>query len=419
MSAFRLGARLRRRRGTSGHAYRRTSVGLIALMAIVGLSIAGGTVWGDAGKAVQPQWPKRTLVGVLEASPGYFATERRNGIGVVTLSVLWAKVEPRNGRFSDAYAARVNGEIADARRHGLEVSLDLGLQYAPGWVFSLPGGTRFVDQYHQSFGGSAASGNNVANGVTDPAVRAAQARYLRWVGGHIGRGLVLSVREGGGPFGELRYPDAAYRGHTDCWWAFDASSQKTVALRQRPGRGTAASARRFLTAYNADLDRYGLWLDGQVAADFTAKRLLLLPGWGQRPGTAGAVASSRLTRSPAEFNEGLDWTALVAGLRHPAGTVLYTTYLDAPTLRPTPQLESPLSYLASIDRAGRFRLGGENTGGGSQALMDSVLSAARAHHLTVVNWMSQAQLAADQRSSRPSGPTFSSYGRAATRLLHR
>ena len=66
----------------------------------------------------------------------------------------------------------------------------------------------------------------------------------------------------------------------------------------------------------------------------------------------------------SEYNEGLDWTDLLHVLPDPAHSVAYTTYLDAQTVLPTPQLEDPADFLASLVAGTPIQLGGENTGTG-------------------------------------------------------
>jgi hypothetical protein len=389
-------------------------IGLVVALAAAGLAarpLLPSTK--DQGRAAS----SGTVAGILEASSPYFSTERASGFGEVTLTVAWTQAEPTRGHFSSSYAATVNAEITKATKDGLKVSLDIGLQYPPQWVFRLAGGTRFVNQYGEAFTGSAPSGNDVANAVTDSAVRRAEGVYLHWAGQHIGRGRIQSVREGGGPFGELRYPGPDYDGHTNCWWAYDTSSQNRAALRYRPGQGTVSAARAFLDEYDTDLTDYGVWLNDQIAGDFTVPRLLLLPGWGERPGGAAGVVSSRLGSSPAEFNEGLDWPQLIARLAHRATTVLYTTYLDAPMVRRTVQLEDPIAYLTHLDAGRRSPLGGENTGGGSNATVALILRRAAQYRLVVVNWMDQAQLVGDRRAHVASAPTFATYAADLRRYL--
>jgi hypothetical protein len=118
----------------------------------------------------------RPLLGVLGATGAHYAEEKNAGIGVVTIAASWASSQPTSGAFSTTYAAQLNGRIDAAKAAGFEVILDPGIQYTPAWVFDLPGGTRFVNQYGDVFSGAAASGDNVANAVTNAAVRSALGR---------------------------------------------------------------------------------------------------------------------------------------------------------------------------------------------------------------------------------------------------
>ena len=222
-------------------------------------------------------------------------------------------------------------------------------------MFALPGGTYFVDQYGDVFTGPSGSGNRVANAVTDMAVRSALASYLAALAHAIPAGLLSAVRAGGGPYGELRYPSSSYAGHTDCWWAYDQSTQATSPVPGwRPGTGSVARATAFLNSYNANLTQFAAWQDSTYSSDFRVPVLLLMPGWGQRPGVAAEVESSLLTKSYPEFNQGLDWPAELAALPDKASTIAYTTYLDAPSF---PGNEDPANYLASLAAPYGMRLG--------------------------------------------------------------
>jgi hypothetical protein len=153
-------------------------------------------------------------LGVLGVSGDYFAQEKANGIKYVTVGVGWANAEPANGSFDVSYASSISQEIVAARAAGLGVILDPGLQYAPAWALTLSGGTQFVDQYGDIFTGSPTSGNDVVNAVTDMAVRSAEGSYLQWLGAQLSGAGLVAIRVGGGPFGELRYPEGSYNGHT-------------------------------------------------------------------------------------------------------------------------------------------------------------------------------------------------------------
>jgi hypothetical protein len=245
---------------------------------------------------------------------------------------------------------------------------------------------------------------------------------LHWLGTQIPSGSLLAVRQGGGPLGEIRYPEAVYGAGTNCYWAYDASTQSTLPASVRgwvPGTGTAAQATTFLNAYNGDLVNYSMWLNGQLRSDFATRELLLLPGWGQRPGAAASVESALLAPATAgnaekfsEFNEGLDWSDLFHVLPDRTHVVAYTTYLDAQTVLPTPQLEDPADFLASLVAGTPVQLGGENTGTGTLATMTFCMAQALRLDFFIVNWMGQSQLLATAAGTDPAGPTLAQLGAA-------
>jgi hypothetical protein len=326
----------------------------------------------------------------------------------------WNNAEPTQGAFDMTYLAGVNAQIAAAVSSGFGVVLDPGIQYPPGWVFGLPGGTRFIDQYGDVFTGAGDSGNNVVNTVTNPAVHTALAGYLAGLGARIDRKDLLAVRQGGGPTGELRYPDAKFNGHTDCWWAFDSDTQASSPVPGwKPGTGTTAQAAQFLATYNSNLNKVGAWLNAEFTADFATTNLVMLPGWGERPGDRAAVVASRLTVSSDEWNQGLDWVDLLPSLPNRATSIAYTTYLDAPSF---PGNADPADYLATLVVPGNLREGGENTGNGDLAALNLSLQRAKSLHFFLVNWMDERQVVASSTGARAVGPTFSDLRRASSLL---
>ena len=385
---------------------RNTIACCVILASVMTMSVlAEGT--SSAHGTVQATAISSPLLGVLGASSQHFDQEHSGGVDVITVSVGWNYAEPTDGAFSTAYIMGVKNEIDLAKSAGLGVVLDPGLQYPPDWVFSLPGGTRFVNQYGDIFTGSEPSGNNVANAVTDMAVRNAESTYLAWLGSQIPGKSLTAIRQGGGPLGELRYPDAIYRGHTDSYWAYDASTKAVSPVPGWvPGTGTTAQAAAFLNSYNAALDGYGIWMNGQLEADFGTEELVMLPGWGERPGGSVSEVSSLLTLNMDEFNEGLDWNNLLSSLPDAEHSAAYITYLDAPTVKPTLQLEDPADYVATLVGGTSIRLGGENTGDGTIADMELCVKRAKALHFFIVQWMDEAQLIASGAGEDPGGPTL-------------
>ena len=213
----------------------------------------------------------------------------------------------------------------------------------------------------------------------------------------------------------MRYPLPDDNGHTNSYWAYDASTQAALSPSVQgwtPGTGTAAQAQTFLAAYNQNIVNYGVWLNGQLENDFNTKELVLLPGWGERPGGAGTVVAALLqpAESMDEFNEGLDWTDLLGSLPDQSNSVAYTTYLDGATVLPTPQLEDPADYIASLVAGTSLLLGGENTGNGSVAAMHLCIDRAVALKYFIVDWNDEAQLIASDSGQDPGGPTLAELG---------
>jgi hypothetical protein len=331
---------------------------------------------------------------LLDPDGTHYQEERADGVDLVTIPVGWNLAEPEEGSFSNAYIQSVIAQLEAAKAVGLSVILDPGIQYAPAWAMSLSASSQFEDQYGDLFGGAAASGDEVPNAVTDPTVRTALGAYLAWLGGQFPTGLLYAVRVGGGPDGELRYPPSTFNGHTNCYWAYDPVSRASSPVPGwAPGMGTTEQAQEFIDYYNSNLANYGAWLNQQFYIDFSGlTQLLLLPGWGQRPGYVAQGVASQLESGSVELNNGTDWALQLSALPYPAATVAYTTWLDAPSQGSTPQLEDPADYLAGLVSSTSLRLGGENTGGGS--LPNLTLSLARASSLgfTVVNWMPESQI---------------------------
>jgi hypothetical protein len=386
--------------------------------------MVGGITIGSTGLSAAGNSSSAPILGLLGSTVPNFTAEQAAGVNAVTISVGWDDAEPNQGIFSSSYIQQIQGKIAAASAAGLGVVLDPGLQYPPAWAFSLPGGTQFVNQYGQVFSGSQPSGNNVVNAVTDMAVQSAEGVYLAWLGQQITPGEIIAVRQGGGPLGELRYPGASYGSSTNCFWAYDSSTQASLPSSVRgwvPGSGTAAQATTFLNAYNQSLDNYGIWLNGQLQQDFATRELVLLPGWGQRPGGAAGeeaalLAPVRPLSNPAkynEYNEGLDWTDLLDALPDPSHAIAYTTYLDAQTVQPGGlPLEDPADFLASLVAGTPIQLGGENSGNGTLATMTFCMAQALRLNFFIADWQGQSQLMATAAGSDPTGPTLAQLGDA-------
>lgn len=362
---------------------------LLAACAVIGLVSASSAAAATSGPTV----------GLIAPSASQLSALKGSSLTRVVLGLGWANAEPRNGVFDANVFGYLSSAIHQAHLNGLDVVLDLGLQYPPSWVFSLPGQTRFVNQYGDIWHG--VQSEDVPNAVFNTSVRAAEANYLAHLAAALDPHSVASIRVGGLMSGELRYPSAKYNGHTLSLWMYDAAAQHTAPYPGwKPGSGTPGSeatteANASLSYYFNKLTSYQTWLMKTVNKNFPdVDQQILLPSWGLRPGLVDkAVTAGLHNTTTAEVNglisEGLDWPNQVkaittSGIR---GTI-YTTWLDAPTQGTTVQQVPPVAYLATLAAAYRLPLAGENTGGGGSAALNLSLQRARQFGLSSVMYMS-------------------------------
>lgn len=341
---------------------------------------------------VAPRTAVGPLLGAL-APPVSNTALRAAGFGEVVIPTTWAAIEPTEGGYSTSAVASLQAQITAANTAGLSPSLDIGVQYPPAWVFNVGGGTRFVDQYGDTFTGSQGSGNNVANAVTDYAVQYQLGAYVTYLGQHL-TGLG-SVRLGGAAYNELRYPSGGAGSQADAYWFYDTSSQATLPSGTqgwKPGTGTTAQAQTFLATYIGALNGYAEWLETTAAAAFPASTRLevLMPGWGIRPGELAAAVAGRLVGTPDEVNQGLDWSDLLPSLPANSRTVAYTTYGDA--TQGGGSNPDPAVFIHSILPAG-MASGGESTGNGQTTTAGETLMFTDAHTFDwyVANWFFAGQ----------------------------
>ena len=315
------------------------------------------------------------------------------GFTSVVVSANWQSIEPTEGGYSASAIASVQDEIDSALAAGLSPSLDVGVQYAPSWIFGVGGGTQFIDQYGDVFTGSQPSGNYIANAITDMNVRAQMGDYIDYLGTHL-TGLG-SVRLGGGANNELGYPSGDAGSQPNAFWFYDASSQAALPASMqgwKPGAGATAQATAFLTVYNDALVNYGVWLEQTAASAFASsvKLEVVLPGWGERPGDLQSAEADLLQNATPEVNQGLDWTDLLPQLPATGRVVAYTTYADA--TQGQADDPDPAAYIHSILPPGMLE-GGESTGNGqsTDAGMNLEFADARQWNWYVANWFFTGQ----------------------------
>jgi hypothetical protein len=143
--------------------------------------------------AAPPVW------GTLDTQTNTAATEDHAGVTMAMFELAWNSFEPTRGTVSPSYLATMKSELAAYRAAGQQVTLGLGLENTPAWVFALPDST-YTDQK-----GNVWAGN--ADLVYSAAVRTAAAQYLSLVAANLPMADFWAIRLGSGSGdGEMLYP---------------------------------------------------------------------------------------------------------------------------------------------------------------------------------------------------------------------
>jgi hypothetical protein len=248
-----------------------------------GLIAAAAMAAGLAGPAAASAATTPALTwGTLDSQPGHAAAEARAGVKMAMFEFSWASFEPAQGAVSASYLATMKSELAAYAAAGQQVTLGLGLENPPSWVFTLPDAT-----YTDNTGATSPD----ANLVFSAAVRAAAAGYLTLAAANIPLTAFAAIRLGAGTGdGEMLYPgDGTY-------WAFDHAALTGAGLAAgmtrnpdpswRPGHPglTQAQIAAWASWYIGGLDNLTGWeMTTLTRLGFTGTYQLLTPGSGTRP----------------------------------------------------------------------------------------------------------------------------------------
>ena len=223
-----------------------------------------------------------TVWGTLDSQPGHAATEHKAGVTMAMFEFNWGAFEPAQGTLSASYLAAMKSELAAYTAAGDQVTLGLGLEDPPSWVFSLADAT-----YTDNTGAASPD----ANLVFSAAVRSAAATYLSLVAAKMPLTSFAAIRLGAGTGdGEMLYPgDGTY-------WAFDHAALTGTGLAAgmtrnpdpswRPGRSglTQAQISAWVSWYIGGLDNLTGWeMTTLGGLGFHGTYELLTPGSGTRP----------------------------------------------------------------------------------------------------------------------------------------
>ncbi len=149
------------------------------------------------------------LWGTLDTQPDTAATEDKAGVTMAMFEFDWASFEPAKGLFSASYLASMKDELAAYQAAGMRVTLGLGTQNAPSWVFSLANST-YTDQ----------DGNvsTEADWVFSAAVRSAAVTYMDKIAADFPLTDFWAIRLTSGGDPEMLYPGGG------TYWAFNQAA---------------------------------------------------------------------------------------------------------------------------------------------------------------------------------------------------
>jgi len=359
------------------------------------------------------------LIGSLQMTPARAVADRQAGITVAVLSVSWDRLEPEAGKWSLDAVAKLRGEIAAFRAAGMQISLDLGLQYPPAWVFTLPD-SRFKNQYGDAYAGDN-PGSNGFNTVFVQANRDRVASYVARFFQEFGTDF-QSVRLGWGYYGELTFPLHRFNAkpagmeRSNCYWGFDDLAQgrkpglppgipACPVAGWNPGDPSpSGEAGTFLDWYLGAMQNFHDWQISLVRKQFPGRLCMMYPSWGIRPGwkeaaVAGGLAGATAPERNGEIPRGYDFARFIQGIRDPE-VVVYCTWIDAATSPADadhgtdPAAWSPVRYLSALAREHRPALAvwGENTGPGRKAALDLSFRRAQDCGLLGLVWAFDPQL---------------------------
>jgi hypothetical protein len=354
--------------------------------------------------------PEIFFAGALGGKDASYAkTESELGLNMSLLTVEWSRAQPSHTRALDVeYICSLKDLILRYQSDGMHITLDPGLHYAPSWVFSLDGGSRFVNQYGDIYYALSASGENVPDAVYNPSVQQAQLGYLQGLGDALGRDTFSALRVGGLLTGELRYPRGSYEGHEDCWWVFSKSAQAASPVPgYKPGisQHDKRAESSFISYYLSSIVRYQDFLASAFSNSFDGAVLeFLYPSYGIRPDDVVEALANQLAPSGVRMSEiyqGTDFAALInqlpfyaASASHMGPMMAYTTWLDGPSFGSSARKECPVAYIASLAKPLGISVAGENTQSSRSdpVAMDLCISRVKQYGLMGIMWFNEESL---------------------------
>jgi hypothetical protein len=382
-------------------------------MALV-IPVPGGD---SASTSVTWSGEQPVIFGTLDTQPDTATTEDRAGVTMAMFELNWASFEPRPGVVSASYLATMKSELASYQGAGQRITLGLGLQDSPAWVFKLADST-YTDQDGNS--------STEADFVFSQAVRSAAAAYLALVAASLPLADFWAIRLTSGGDGEMVYPGGGN------YWAFNQAALTGSGLASgmtrnpdpnwRPGQPglTQAQIDRWVNWYVGGLDSVTNWqLRTLSGLGFTGYYETVTPGSGTRPDVLAQTEQQNLSND-GTTGVGAVWDRYYAMLPDKTKVIAYiSSVADGSGYNDSCQPEdtslsltdntmdswSATRWISRIARQYGLPVGGENPGYGmpahlnsfyldtaSAGMMAAAIQQARSCGFTVFYWAHDVQL---------------------------
>ena len=357
------------------------------------------------------------IYGTLDTQASTAWIEAQAGITMAMLELNWASFEPRPGIVSASYLATMKSCLQAYQAAGQRVTLGLGLQNPPSWVFSRPGSS-YVDQNGDV--------STEADFVFSQAVRSAAASYLSLVAAHLPMSNFWAIRLTSGGDGEMLYPPGG------TYWAFNTAALTGTGLAAgmtanpypnwRPGRPGLSPAQidRWVNWYVGGLANVTNWqMQTLSKLGFTGYYQTVTPGSGTRPGELAEDEQQNLADIETT-GVGAVWDRYYSMLGDKTNVMAYISSVadrsgdddcgqDTDTCVPltsgTMDSWSATRWITRIASQYGLAVGGENTGYGlpdslnshytstsATGMMASALRQARSCGFTVFYWAHDVHL---------------------------
>jgi hypothetical protein len=261
------------------------------------------------------------LWGTLDTQTNTAPTEGKAGL-MAMFEFNWASFEPTRGVLSSSYLTTMKDELASYQAAGQKVTLGLGLQNPPSWVFNLADST-YVDQN--------GAVSTEANFVFSRAVRTAAAQYLSLVAASLPMSNFWAIRLTSGGNGEMLYPGGG------TYWAFDRAALTGSGLASgmtrnpdpswKPGTTglTQTQISTWVNWYVGGLDDVTNWqMQTLTGLGFTGYYETVTPGSGTRPDHLTQTEQANLSND-GTTGVGAVWNLYYAQLPNKANVIAYVS----------------------------------------------------------------------------------------------